>query len=335
MTDPGRADREYLMSWREYAHDSPIYRELIAITADSPDLLEIIGRIHRQPPPNVFLAAIHYLLMKDPGVPLAGYYESLANPVKPLTGIAAPFREFVTEHQDRIVEIANSRYTQTNECRRCVALLPAVMASPFEQFHLIDLGTSAGLNLAMDRYHYDFDGIDWGLPSSVDLDCEVRGDSPRLRDIRILSRVGIDLNVVDASDLDQRMWLDALIWPEHAERRARLRYAISVAASVDIDLIQGDVLEVLGGILDDLPAGDPVVIVNSFVLNQFSPEQRGHLVDVIDAARASRRVFRVSMESIRIEDPLPHLEIGEGRDLIELGTAHHHGDWIDLHYDRL
>ncbi|HEY5889083.1 MAG TPA: DUF2332 domain-containing protein [Acidimicrobiia bacterium] len=334
MTDTGRANREYLMAWREYAHDSPLYRELIAITADSPDLLEIIGRIHGQPPPNLFLAAIQYLLMKDPAVPLAAYYESMVTRAKPVSGVAAPFREYVLDHQDRIVEIANSRYTQTNECRRCVALLPGVMASPFDQFHLIDLGTSAGLNLAMDEYHYDFGGVVWGPPSSVELACEVRGDSPRLRDIRILSRIGIDLNVVDVSDQDQRMWLDALIWPEHAERRARLRTAIEVAATIDVDLVEGDVLDVLAGVLDDVPAYDPVVIVNSFVLNQFSPDERNALADVINAARVSRRIFRVSLESIHIGDPLPHLEIGEGRDLMQLGTAHHHGDWIDLQYDQ-
>ncbi len=323
------------MTWREYAHGSPLYRELIAITADSPELLDIIGRIHRQPPPNVFLAAIHYLLMKAPAVPLAGYYESLVTQVQQVSGVSAPFRDFVVTNQDRIVEIANTRYTQTNECRRCVALWPAVMASPFERFHLIDVGTSAGLNLAMDKYHYDFGGIEWGPQSPVILDSEIRGDPPRLREVRILSRVGIDLNVVDVSDEDERMWLDALVWPEQTERRARLQSAIGVAATIASDLIEGDVLEVLGGILDNLPAGDSVVIVNSFVLNQFATEDRRHLVDLIGAARERRRIFRVSLEATRTDDPLPYLEIGEGRDLVELGTAHHHGDWIDLSYNRL
>lgn len=335
LTTPGLVDRAYLLSWREFARDSPLYYELAGVTANSPELLSVVRRIDNQPPPNLFLGAIQFLLMESVESPLRSFYPSIVDAPLSVTGVGDSFSEFVLAHQDRIVEIANSRYTQTNECRRCVALLPAVMASPFLSFHLFDLGTSAGLNLAMDHYRYDFGGVVWGPASPVTLVAEVRGDAPRLREIDVLSRTGIDLKVLDSANAADRRWLDALIWPEHHERRTRLRSALGIAASVSRNLVEGGILDVLGDSLDQLPPGDPVVIVNSFVLNQFEPEERDALADLIDHRRAKRRIFRVSLEAIHIDDPLPRLEIGEDNDLVEFGTAHHHGDWIDLSYDRL
>jgi hypothetical protein len=333
LTSPHRVDSEYLMSWREFARDSPLYFELAGITAETPELLAVIRRIHNEPPPNVFLAAIQYMLLHGLESSLRSYYGSIVDDPLPPGDVANPFNEFVIRHQDRIVAIANSRYTQTNECRRCVALLPAVMASPFEAFHLFDLGTSAGLNLAMDQYRYELGGVGWGPESSrLTLVADVRGDAPRLREVRVMSRTGIDLNVLDPTSADDRMWLEALIWPEHQQRRQRLRSALEIAARVPRDLVEGDILEMLGGRLNGLPAGEPVVIINSFVLNQFDPDQRSELADLIDSGRKRRRIFRVSLEALRIDDRLPRLEVGEERDLVELGTAHHHGEWIDLSY---
>ncbi len=40
---------------------------------------------------------------------------------------------------------------------------------------------------------------------------------------------GIDLNPLNLNDEGDVAWLDALIWPEHADRRARLRSAVEVA----------------------------------------------------------------------------------------------------------
>jgi hypothetical protein len=332
LTQSRSVDREYLLSWLEIARYSPLYCELIGGVVDSPELLSVIRRNHSQPPPNVFLGAIHYLLMKGADSPLRGFYPSIVDDPQPIAGVAEPFREFVLAHEDQIVDVANSRLTQTNESRRCVALLPAVMAAQLGHFHLIDLGTSAGLNLAMDRYRYDWDGLKWGPESPVDLATEVRGDPPQLHNIDILSRTGLDLNVLRPENPDDRLWLDALIWPEQHERRHRLRAAMAVATTAEMELIEGDVLDLLAGVLRGLPGDEPAVIVNSFVLNQFEAAQRESLVDLIDEGRAKRRIFRVSLEILQIGDPLPRLEIGEEPILAQLGTAHHHGEWIDLRY---
>ena len=65
LTFSGPVDAEYLTAWARHAHRSPLYAHLIDLTIHRPELMRIIERIHNRPPPNVYLAAIHFLLMED------------------------------------------------------------------------------------------------------------------------------------------------------------------------------------------------------------------------------------------------------------------------------
>lgn len=335
MTLSGPIDAGYLRAWARHTHRSPLYAHLIDVTIASPELMRVIQRIVNRPPPNVYLAAIHYLLMEGRSSHLARYYQSLVAHPLPVEGVDGAFVEFVLENEEAIVDLANSRYTQTNECRRCVALLPAVMTAPFERFHLVEIGTSAGLNLALDKYTYDFDGLKWGPDSSVHLLAGVPGDQPRLRAIEVGRRVGIDINVIDRNDRGDRQWLDALIWPEHDERRERLRRALELTAGLKMELVEGSVLDELEHVLQDLPGSEPVVVMNSFVLIQLHPDQRREVEQIVEAARSFRPVYRVSLEFVDKDDDWARLEVGDQLELADLGRAHPHGEWVDLDYAAL
>jgi hypothetical protein len=335
LTLPGPVDAEYLRAWARHTHRSPLYAHLIDLTIRIPELMRVIQRIENRPPPNVYLAAIHFLLMEGQSPHLGGYYQSLVDEPLPVEGVDDAFIEFVLANEEAIVHLANSRYTQTNECRRCVALLPGVMTSPFDRFHLVEIGTSAGLNLALDHYRYDFDGLGWGPDSSVRLSAGVPSDRPRLRPIEIERRVGIDINVIDRNDPDDRRWLDALIWPEHEERRERLRGALALTSGIEMEFVEGSVLDELGQILDDLPASDPVVVMNSFVLIQLDLAQRREVEQIIETARSSRPVYRVSLEFVDKDDDWARLEVGDQLELADLGRVHPHGEWVDLDYSVL
>jgi hypothetical protein len=334
LTVSGPVDAEYLHAWARHTHRSPLYAHLIDLTIHRPELMRVIQRIDNRPPPNVYLAAIHFLLMKDRSSGLARYYRSLVDEPLPVEAVDEAFVEFVVANEEAIVDLANSRYTQTNECRRCVALLPGVMTSPFERFHLVEIGTSAGLNLALDRYRYHFDGLVWGPDSPVRLAAGVPGDQPRLRPIEIGRRLGIDINVIDRTNHDDRLWLDALIWPEHEERRERLRRALELTSDMALEIVEGSVLDRLEQVLADLPGSEPVVVMNSFVLIQLDPGQRRDVEEIVEAARSSRPVYRVSLEFIDKDDDWARLEVGNELELAELGQAHPHGEWVDLNYPR-
>jgi hypothetical protein len=335
LTVPDPVSEAYLRAWSRHTHRSRLYENLIEVTLGNPALMSVIQRISKRPPPNVYLAAIHYLLMDGRSPRLSRYYASLVDDPLPASEVDEPFTDFVLENQDDIVELANRRYTQTNECRRCVALLPGVMTSPFDRFHLVEIGTSAGINLALDRFSYDFEGAQWGPASPVRLGAGVRGDPPRLRPIDIGRRVGIDIHLIDRSDPSDRQWLEALIWPEHEDRRERLRRALDLTAAMDLELVEGSVLDELAAVLDDLPSGEPAVVMNSFVLIQLDPEQREQVEEIVDDARQKRPVYRVSFEFIDKEDDWARLGVGSGRELVDLGRAHPHGEWIELDYSVL
>lgn len=318
-----------MRDWARHTHGSPLYAHLVEVIANDEQLMRIINRIAHRPPPNLLFGGVQYLIGADDE--LARYYLPLTDHPLPPEGAGPAFRSFVISHEEELVDIGNTRYTQTNECRRCVALLPMVMMSRFDSFHLVDLGTSAGLNLALDRYHYRIGEVEWGPQSEVDLVAESRGVTPALGEIDVLSRTGLDLHPIDPVDKDHRRWLEALVWPEHSERRHRLRAALDMIASVEIQLIAGDALETLGDVLTGLPTGEPAVVMNSYSLIQFTPEQRDKIEAIVGEARKHRSVHRASMEGLNKADDWARLAVDSGDGMKQVGQAHPHGEWIEIY----
>lgn len=322
---------ESMRQWAETASDSPLYHRLARFVADTPELMSVVGEIRNRPAPNLLFAAVQYLLGDMPNHPLAAFYPNLSSSATPQGNPDAEFAEFVVEHRESIVELGSTRYTQTNECRRCVALLPGVWEAPFDSFHLIDVGTSAGLNLVLDHYRYRWGPLEWGPTEGLLLDADSHGALPAPREIEVLSRIGLDLNPVDTSDPDQARWLDALVWPEHEERRRRLREALKVLAAVPVDLIPGSALDTLPATFESLPAGEPVVVMNSMVLVQWDPPVRAAFEALVASERRRRPVHRVSMEWFTaVRNDASELRVDDGSGWRHHGWVHHHGAWVDL-----
>ena len=324
-----RVTPEYLRDWARFTQSSPLYRRLVELIASDPELLRIINRIENLPPPNLLLGGVHYLLMKDPGAELASFYPSLAADPRPLGEIDDPFRKFVAAHEDRLVEIGRTRRTQTNECRRCAGLLPGLWSTGLDRFHLVDVGTSIGLNLAIDQYAYRWGDVTWG-DSPVTIVSESRGADPVPGEFEVLSRTGLDLNPLDPRSKDDRLWLDALIWPEHSDRRRRLRGALDIVSRLQPNMVAGDAAQTLPEVLADLPRGEPAVVMTSFVALQLDDAQTAALSGAVISARASRPVFEVAMEITDLEQKAAVVTMDDGSGPLEVGRAQHHGEWVEL-----
>ncbi len=322
---------QYMRDWGKHAHGSPLYATLVDVVSGDAELMRVINRIEHQLPPNLLFAAVQYLLMEDADDDLSRFYPSLAMDADPPEEVGPHFRRFVLEHEEAIVEIGNTRYTQTNECRRCIALLPMVLMAPFDSFHLVDIGASAGLNLAIDHYGYRYDVVHWHTDARLVLEAEWRGAPVALHEIEVVGRTGLDLSPIDPSDEGARRWLDALIWPEHHERRARLRSALELVSTLDIEVVAGDATDTLPGCLDALAPGVPVIIMSSFTLGQFSPAQRDHLEAVVTDARAHRPVHRISMDALDKSDDWAQLVVDDGSGPRTVGQAHPHGEWVEIY----
>jgi hypothetical protein len=269
--------------------------------------------------------------MKQGSAELASYYPSVTEDPRPVSEIGGPFTEFVLGNEETIVEIGSTRRTQTNECRRCAALLPAIWEGALDRFHLVEVGTSAGLNLALDRYRYRWGSLEWGPESPVNIRSELRGREPKPRDIEVLSRTGLDLNPVDANDPDERLWLEALIWPEHHERRARLSAALEMVRGIPMEFVRGDALETLGPTLESIPGIEPVVVMSAFIGLQISPGQHEMLAEIVASFRERREMLHVSAEARVRGENSAHINVDDGGRVREIGRLQSHGEWVELY----
>jgi len=191
----------------------------------------------------------------------------------------ARFAEFTAANWPAIEAEMRARATQTNEAGRCALLLPVLAALP-QPLALLEVGTSAGLCLYPDRYGYRYGDQLIGSGEPV-LDCVATGMAIPSGRPEVVWRAGLDLNPLDVTDPADVAWLDALIWPEHAHRRARLRAAAAVAAADPPLLVRGDLLDDLAALAAQAPAGATLVVFHTSVLYQVSAPRRAAFVEVV------------------------------------------------------
>ncbi|WP_058997563.1 DUF2332 domain-containing protein [Haloarcula sp. CBA1127] len=280
----------------EWADDSsPLYAHLCREAAEDSDILDIAATVPEgRQAPHLLLAAVHYLLARNPNHRLAEYYLSITQGARDPDEECFPaFRAFCLDHADDIRPLLRTRRTQTNAVRRSAVLYPAIaqVARAAGPLALVELGPSAGLNLLFDRYRYDYDGrVVGNSDSPITIGSSVRRGDPPLPETppAIRSRVGLDRNPLDVTDEADRDWLRALVWPEHEERRAVLDGALTVARDDPPDLIEGDMLDDLPAVLDEIPSDIPVCVVNTLVLYQVSAELNETLTTLLEEQMAER-----------------------------------------------
>lgn len=136
------------------------------------------------------------------------------------------------DHAD-VVRRYLSSPPQTNEVMRSAALLPGLLEIAQRTglpLHLYELGASAGLNLILDRYRYQFGDTIWGdAASPVKISPQWQGSAPPSHaPLDIRSRRGVDLHPIDLHDHEARERLLSYIWPDQSERLQRLDAAVSL-----------------------------------------------------------------------------------------------------------
>jgi hypothetical protein len=247
------------------------------------------------------------------------------------------FRQFLRDHRDSLTELVATRRVQTNEVRRCTTLLPAFTAArPDDRpLALIEVGASAGLNLLFDRYRYDYGSARLGPPNAgLTLTCEIEAGEPPLpaRLPSVASRVGLDLHPIAVTDPDAVRWARALIWPEQLDRVERFETAVAIARNDPPPLVEGDALELLPAAIEASPAEAAVLVFHSFVLNQWTPEDRSRLDELLVIQSRTRPIDRISveMETRGVAYPaIIHTRYSGGEAIPRrLGTAHYHGVWL-------
>ncbi len=298
-------------------HASPLYEHLSLQIANDPELLALATYARPgQPVPNLLFGAVQFLLLQGVQHPLSAFYISIpvysskqadtANP-SDLSDLSDPyplFRSFCFEHWEEIQRLMATHLVQTNEVRRCACLLPAfelvARRTQRRPLALVEIGTSAGLNLLWDQYGYDYGegqrcGDEW---AAVQLHCSLRGDKRPALPVTfpsVASRVGIDLNPIDVHDPAATLWLRALIWPEHDKRVQLLTNALAVAQQHTPTILAGDALTLLPDVMAATPAETTLCLYHTFVINQFSPAARVQLAAQFAHEATKRNLYVISI----------------------------------------
>jgi hypothetical protein len=347
------------------------YTAICRAIADDDDLLSILdGAPLHQRRPLLLLAAVHDLLLSGTEHPLAAYYDTVAavrgapgttGGTPPAGGVAAAFADFCRVHRAELERLVATRTTQTNEVGRCTALLPGlcVVASQYgwrEPLALLDLGTSAGLNLLFDDYGYTYRAAAGGAVrtagarrAAVALECSARDDLTHLPELRlpvVTERVGLDLSPVDPFSDEEARWLLACQWPDNPARFGRLRAALANvrAAAHPPRLERGDMLTDLGRIAATMGGDGPLVVFHSWVAAYLTEAQQTALAHEVAALGGGRPVHHLYCESPfetpglpTPPSPVPRegpdlatalVHVGPDRAPVRLADMHPHGYWI-------
>ncbi len=260
---------------RELHGISPTYERLsLAVSGDD----EVLALVDTLPPgkrqPNLLFGVVRYL----------------GGPVDDTVA----FHDFTVANWPVIAAEMRVRATQTNEAGRCAALLPVLAALP-PPLALLEVGAAAGLCLYPDRYAYRYGSHEIGTGEPV-LECTATGMMPPTITPEasassdglaptshpyVVWRAGLDLNPLDVTDPADVAWLDALIWPEHAHRRARLRAAAAIAAADPPLLVRGDLVDDLPALAALAPADATLVVFHTSVLYQVPAARRRAFVEVV------------------------------------------------------
>ncbi|WOB08179.1 DUF2332 domain-containing protein [Piscinibacter gummiphilus] len=332
--------------------EEPLYEALCRIVADDPALLGLLsGASPEQQRPNLWLAAVHDSLLSGVTHPLAAYYPSCGGDRAPDAALASCVREFAAQHAAALRELMRTRSTQTNEIGRCAVLWPALHAlaarSGRAELALLDVGTSAGLNLGVDVYRYDAADARPGVPL---LSCEWQGErrAPTTPTPKLVQRLGLDPAPVTVDDERAVRWLRACLWPSDTARATRFEQAVQMARARRWPVRrEADCTAAVEPWVASLPSGVRPVIFNSWVLTYFErPALQRHIETVTELVRRTGAMW-LSAESsalrvgpVELPPPRPDLpkahsvwtlchRVGGELRFEALARSHAHGRWAE------
>lgn len=229
---------------------------------------------------------------------------------------------------------------QTNEAGRssnfAAAMLWLAEQGLPARFECLEIGSSAGINLMMDRYAYDLGGVRVGPEQPVmSFTPEWKGDAPPPGPVEIVSLEGCDVSPVDLTDPAQALRLKAYVWPEHTVRFERIEAAIAAAHERAPDLVQMTAPQFVEAALARPQAeGVTRVLMHSIVWQYVPKDQQGRVTAAMEAAGAratpERPLAWVALEANR--DTHRHEMVVRycpgGEEGVLLAEAHPHGAWI-------
>jgi hypothetical protein len=281
---------------------SPLYSHLLSRCADDyeqggavHDLLQLHEKDDESSVlPLRFMGAVHRLVLQGRQVELAKFYPSVGGIVE-LDGAWEAFKIAIREQAESLAKLIRNPL-QTNEVGRSGSLLGGfglIAEQTRLPLRLLEIGTSAGLNLRWDHYRYEWPGGAWGNPASpVRMEKVFRERAPFLPPaIQIMERAGCDTSPVDINSDSGRLTLLSYTWPDQLDRIRRLQAAIEIARSVPCVIDKGHGADWIEVHLKNSFAGVVTVAFHSAVWQYLSKSEQQRITTAIEDAgtRASQK----------------------------------------------
>ncbi|UTR13048.1 DUF2332 domain-containing protein [Evansella sp. LMS18] len=322
---------------------SELYEYLSLQIAQDKEILELASHSQPgQPVPNLLLGAVHYLLLRGKEHKLKYYYPSIVPKPQNMEEIYPYFKDFCMENRGEIISLLKKWLVQTNEVRRCSYLYPVfnyIYETVKKPLALIEIGTSAGLQLLWDKYSYSYgtDEVYGNTASNVTITSEVRGanfPAAYMANPPVAVRIGVDLNTIDLTNEDEYLWLQALIWPEHEERRELLSSAAEYVKKSSVTLIEGDGTDLLMELEKEISEKYAICVFHTHVANQMPQESKSKLLKNVEEIGEKREIFHLYNN---IFDGNLHLDFYSGAQGYrkKVGETDGHGRWFTWELDNL
>lgn len=320
---------------------SPLYGDLLERAAE--DLLAggvvadmLAGHMDARPSSVLalrMLGGAHALALSGQAPELAAWYPSCGGSTDVVPGSPnawGALRQTLADQRDAVRPWLEWP-PQTNEVGRAAALLGALLhvtSAADLPLRLVEVGASAGLNLRADLFRIAGDAGSYGDPGSpVVLSHAWQGATPPAGHIVVVDRTGGDLAPVDPASGPGRLRLTAYVWPDQADRLARLRGALAIAEDVPADLRAESATETLAR--TQLEPGTWTVLWHSIFRQYLNEAQRIELADGVRqlgaAATERARFAYVYLEQSREGGCPVVLTTWPGGHRQVLGTASPHG----------
>jgi len=330
-----------------------MYGELFELVANDVEVGGVFATIlsgHEDDPsrhavPLRLLGGLHRLVLDGRAAELRRWYPSTGG-TWDAGSAAQAWPEIVraaTHHRDAL-RAALEQPPQTNEVGRSAALIGGLLRinHGFDlPIRLFEIGSSAGLNMRPDHYHYRYGGGEWGpADSPVTIDDAWHGRLPPDRPLRIVERTGYDIAPIDVTGADGEMTVLSYVWPDQDARLERLRGAIAVARNVPARLERTAAGAAVAGLRPT--EGALTVLWHSITWQYLSADERAAIRDGVDAlgarADASSPFAHLTLEPARDGPGTPvkflvRARRWPGGELEILGECHPHGppvNWLGV-----
>jgi hypothetical protein len=193
---------------------------------------------------------------------------------------------------------------QTNEVRRASAIflgLNAIAAETGLPLVLSEIGSSGGLNLALDKFAYTLGDRDFGDQASrLRLCPDWTGDAPMNAGVVVEKAAGCDINPLDVRNQQDRLRLLSYIWADQAERMALTAQAIEFAIQRQPMIERCDAVSFVQRRLETTQSGAAHVVFHSVMWQYLTAHDQAAIAETL-AHHGALATERTPLAWLRLE----------------------------------